>query len=61
MKSIFINLGYFFAGAGIVNAVTYNPLKSYLENSHTHLQIMVASQKLDHTQQEKSSKQYVIY
>ena len=56
MKSIFINLGYFFAGAGIVNAVTYKPLKSYLENSHAHLQRMVASQKLHLKQQEESGK-----
>jgi len=55
MKSVFINLGYFFAGAGIVNAATYKPMKSYLENSHTHLQSIVASQKL-HTQLEESGK-----
>ena len=44
MKSIFINLGYFFAGAGIVNTVAYRPMKTYLENSHAHLQQMITVQ-----------------
>ncbi len=33
MKHILINLGYFFAGAGLVNSVAYKPLKAYYERT----------------------------
>jgi hypothetical protein len=33
MKHLLINLGYFFAGAGIINTMAYKPLKAYYEKA----------------------------
>jgi hypothetical protein len=45
MKHLLINLGYFFAGAGIINTVAYKPLKAYYEKTDAYIQLLVENQR----------------
>lgn len=45
MKHLIINLGYFFAGAGIINTVAYKPLKAYYEKADAHFNVLVENQR----------------
>ena len=39
--SFFKKLGYFFAGAGLVNAVAYKQMNAYLQSTQLQMQSMV--------------------
>ena len=51
-QPFFKKLGYFFAGVGAVNSLSYQPMKAYLEKTQTQLQGIVDKKEANFAQKE---------